>query len=294
MNDDFEKIILQWLNWLKDEKRASFNTIDAYKRDIRKWKNFTNNFKNPYRTDFLDFMSMLLERKNTRSSIARRVSTLRSFYRFASKRNLLSSPDIDLIKTPKIPSPLPRSISAEDAQSIIDAIGNGRSKWEAARDKTILLLLYGAGLRISEALSIKRKDCPIGEWLRVEGKGGKHRYVPILKVIQNSFENYTKFLPEKMEPDSFIFIGRRGGKLSPRIIQRLLQKTRRALKLPDHTSPHSLRHAFATQLLSGGGDLRSIQDLLGHSSLATTQRYTSVDISGLLEVYKSTHPRENL
>jgi integrase/recombinase XerC len=154
--------------------------------------------------------------------------------------------------------------------------------------------MYGAGLRISEALSIYKNQCPLGDWLRVQGKGGKHRDVPILKIVSDSIQKYLLLLPVEFVDEDFLFIGRRGGKLSPRIIQRLIQKLRIKLNLPDHATPHSLRHAFATQLLAGGGDLRSIQDLLGHSSLSTTQRYTSVEVSGLLEVHKNSHPRSRI
>ena len=154
--------------------------------------------------------------------------------------------------------------------------------------------MYGAGLRISEALSIYKNQCPLGDWLRVEGKGGKHRDVPILKIVSETIQDYLSLLPKQFLKEEYLFIGKRGGKLSTRIIQRIIQKLRIKLNLPEHATPHSLRHAFATQLLAGGGDLRSIQDLLGHSSLSTTQRYTSVEVSGLIEVHKNSHPRSQI
>ena len=294
MTYNFKNVFPKWLNWLQNEKRISVNTFDAYKRDVMKWSEFTKNVNNPKKSDFRLYISSLFENGNSRQTIARKISSIKNFYRFSSKRNFLFSQDLDLIKNPKLPENLPRSISNDEVNSIMDSIGNGRSDWEAARDKAILYLMYGAGLRISEALSIYKNQCPLGDWLRVKGKGGKHRDVPILKIVSDSIQKYLLLLPVEFVDEEFLFIGRRGGKLSPRIIQRLIQKLRIKLNLPDHATPHSLRHAFATQLLAGGGDLRSIQDLLGHSSLSTTQRYTSVEVSGLLEVHKNSHPRSRI
>jgi integrase/recombinase XerC len=294
MSNNFKLVFIKWLEWLHHEKRISENTLDAYKRDLIKWSEFSENVDKPKKADFRLYISFLVEKGNSRSSITRKISSIRNFYRFASKRNYLSSEDLDLIKTPKLPQSLPKSISNDDVTSLIEGIGNGRSDWEAARDKAILLLMYGAGLRISEALSINKKQCPLGKWLRIVGKGGKQRDVPILKIIQNSIDKYLALLPKQFQDEEFLFVGRRGGRLSPRIIQRIIQNLRIKLNLPEHATPHSLRHAFATQLLAGGGDLRSIQDLLGHSSLSTTQRYTSVEVSGLIEVHKNSHPRSGI
>lgn len=291
MSKNFKFAFSKWLEWLQNEKRISINTFDAYERDLTKWSEFTSNSNNPKKKDFRSYMGYLLEKKNSRASIARKISSIRNFYKFASQRNFLSCDDIDLIKSPKLPQSLPRSISNEQASTLIDSIGNGRPDWEAARDKGLIFLMYGAGLRISEALSIKKNQCPLGDWLRVEGKGGKFRDVPILKIVKQTIDSYLSLIPKEFENDEYLFVGRRGGRLSPRIIQRLIKNLRIKLNLPEHATPHSLRHAFATQLLAGGGDLRSIQDLLGHSSLSTTQRYTSVEVSGLIEVHKNTHPR---
>ena len=291
MSKNFKFAFSKWLEWLQNEKRISINTFDAYERDLTKWSEFTSNSNNPKKKDFRSYMGYLLEKKNSRASIARKISSIRNFYKFASQRNFLSCDDIDLIKSPKLPQSLPRSISNEQANTLIDSIGNGRPDWEAARDKGLIFLMYGAGLRISEALSIKKNQCPLGDWLRVEGKGGKFRDVPNLKIVRQTIDSYLSLIPKEFENDEYLFVGRRGGKLSPRIIQRLIKNLRIKLNLPVHATPHYLRHAFATQLLAGGGDLRSIQDLLGHSSLSTTQRYTSVEVSGLIEVHKNTHPR---
>ena len=294
MSKAFQNIKIKWIKWLKEEKRFSDNTLLSYKRDLLQWENFIDVRLDPTINDLRSFLIFLNERGNSNSSIARKISSLKSFYRYSSNNKSLFFPEIEKIKSPKLYVNIPKAVSNNDIDSLIKAIGEGRSEFEARRDKAIVLLLYGAGLRISEALSIKRSDFPLGEWLRVIGKGGKHRDVPILKIINDAVEKYMEIVKTDDNPDSPIFLGIRGERLSPRIIQRLLKKTRIKLNLPDHLSPHALRHSFATQLLAGGGDLRSIQDLLGHSSLSTTQRYTSVDESRIIDIHKNTHPRSNL
>ena len=294
MVHDFKNTFPKWLDWLQNEKRITDNTFDAYKRDLTKWSEFSNNVNHPKKIDFRSYMAFLVESGNSRHSIARKISSIRNFYRFASKRGFLISEDLDLIKTPKLPDTLPRSISKEDVDLIIDSIGNGRTDWEGARDKALLFLLYGAGLRISEALSIYKNQCPLGDWLRVEGKGGKHRDVPILKIVSETIQDYLSLLPKQFLKEEYLFIGKRGGKLSPRIIQRIIQKLRIKLNLPEHATPHSLRHAFATQLLAGGDMLRLILDFVVLSSLSTRHRYTSVEVSGLIEVHKNSHPRSQI
>ena len=294
MSNIFNTVKIKWIKWLKEEKRFSENTLFSYKRDLSQWEIFIDAKINPTKDDLRSFLIFLNERGNNNSTISRKISSLKSFYRYSSKNDYLTFPELEKIKSPKLHSILPKAVSNNDIDSLIKAIGEGRSEFEARRDKAIILLLYGAGLRISEALSIKRRDYPLGEWLRVIGKGGKHRDVPILKIINDSIEKYMEVLKTDDNPNSPIFLGVRGDALSPRIIQRLLKKIRIKLNLPDHLSPHALRHSFATQLLAGGGDLRSIQDLLGHASLSTTQRYTSVDESTLLDIHKNTHPRSNV
>ncbi len=160
MTYNFKNVFPKWLNWLQNEKRISVNTFDAYKRDVMKWSEFTKNVNNPKKSDFRLYISSLFENGNSRQTIARKISSIKNFYRFSSKRNFLFSKDLDLIKNPKLPETLPRSISNDEVNSIMDSIGNGRSDWEAARDKAILYLMYGAGLRISEALSIYKRRCP--------------------------------------------------------------------------------------------------------------------------------------
>ena len=177
------------------------------------------------------------------------------------------------------------------AKAFVSLMDNENDQWINLRDRAVMLLLYGSGLRISEALSLKKKEAPNSDWLRVKGKGNKYRDVPLLPIICEGVKEYLDLCPYDVKEDEPLFLGKRGGKLSPRIIQRRVENLRYELGLPSHTTPHALRHAFATHLLSGGADLRAIQQLLGHSSLSTTQRYTDVNESELLNLHKAIHPR---
>ena len=199
---------------------------------------------------------------------------------------------MSIFKSPKLKRSFPKSIDSNlVAQALESIMSNGSDHWINLRDKAVLLLLYGSGLRISEALSLKRKDAPNGEWLRVKGKGNKYRDVPLLPIICEGVREYIDHCPFDTNGDQPLFLGKRGGELSPRIIQRRLEKIRYELGLPDFATPHSLRHSFATHLLSGGADLRAIQQLLGHVSLTTTQRYTDINESELIQTHKEIHPR---
>jgi integrase/recombinase XerC len=195
------------------------------------------------------------------------------------------------VKTPRIRRPLPRPLSAEDAQRAIDVAGEHDIEWLAARDAALLTLLYGAGLRISEALALKRGDVPLGATLSVIGKGRKERVVPVLPVVAQALADYAAKIPFTGAPASPLFLSRRGRAMSAREAQGLMQKLRGALGLPERATPHALRHSFATHVLQGGADLRSVQELLGHSSLSTTQIYTAIDTRQLLETYSKAHPR---
>ena len=199
---------------------------------------------------------------------------------------------MSIFKSPKLKRSFPKSIESNLVAQALETIMNNESDhWINLRDRAVLLLLYGSGLRISEALSLKRKDAPNGEWLRVKGKGNKYRDVPLLPIICEGVREYIDHCPFDTNGDEPLFLGKRGGELSPRIIQRRVENLRYELGLPSHTTPHALRHAFATHLLSGGADLRAIQQLLGHSSLSTTQRYTDVNEAELLRLHKAIHPR---
>ena len=198
------------------------------------------------------------------------------------------------VRGPRQARPLPRALTDKEAARVVAAVGETASApWQSLRNTAVVLLLYGAGLRIGEALALSRDQAPRPgqESLRVLGKGRKERMVPLLAVVTAAVDAYVAACPYRLEPDGPLFRGSRGGALSPRIIQKALQELRRNLALPEGTTPHALRHSFATHLLAGGGDLRQIQELLGHASLSTTQRYTSVDAEALIEVYQRAHPR---
>ena len=224
--------------------------------------------------------------------MARRISSLKNFFKFLLKDKTISTLDVSIFKSPKLKRNFPKSIDSNlVTKALFSLIDNKNHAWINLRDRAVMLLLYGAGLRISEALSLKKKEAPRGDWLRVLGKGNKYRDVPLLPVICDGVKDYLDLCPFNVQEDGPLFLGKRGGVLSPRIIQRRVENLRYELGLPSHTTPHALRHAFATHLLSGGADLRAIQQLLGHSSLSTTQRYTDVNETELLSLHKAIHPR---
>jgi integrase/recombinase XerC len=221
-------------------------------------------------------------------SLARVLSSLKSFFSFLEREGVLAS---DIIRTPKIPRSLPKALSVVEAKQTLAAVDEMEERpWVAARDMAVIALCYGAGLRISEALALTKADLET-DTLRVTGKGGRVRMVPLIVQVRQAVDTYLKLSPFKLWPEDPLFRGVRGGVLSPRLIQLRLEKLRSALGLPPSATPHALRHSFATHLLSKGGDLRSIQELLGHASLSTTQIYTALDTERLLESYASAHPR---
>ena len=215
------------------------------------------------------------------------------FFRWLEAEEIARNRAILQVALPKVPHGIPKPLTVEKAAAVVHAGAASEFDWIAARDTAVLLLLYGSGLRISEALGIKRKDAPTAERevLRVIGKGGKERLVPVLPVTQAAIVRYIALCPFPLEPDGPLFFGAKGGPLSPRILQLLMQRLRTDLGLPHTATPHALRHSFATHLLSAGADLRQIQELLGHASLSTTQVYTEVDREHLLAVYDQAHPR---
>jgi integrase/recombinase XerC len=230
-----------------------------------------------------------------RSSTARGLSVVRGFVRFLDRRGLAASPALAVLRAPKLPASIPKPLSVADAAELIEAPEIlGASAWQVRRDIAVLTLLYGCGLRISEALGLSRAEAPQSEQITITGKGNKQRLVPVLPAVRQAIADYLAACPYPLPPEGALFIGARGGPLNPRLVQRQMTVLRRALGLPETATPHSLRHSFATHLLSGGGDLRAIQELLGHASLSTTQRYTSVDTERLLAVYESAHPRAQI
>ena len=296
-----QKIYQDWLSNLRNIKGLSDNTLEAYKIDIIKFIYFLRNYlgNDPSLNDLRkltnnNFRGYLAEQKNlgiSNVSIARQISSLKSFFNYLIKIKKIDNSPILNLKGPKQKKSLPRPIIADLAIEVIKEAKNiDDEKWIGQRNQTILILLYGCGLRISEALNLNYSDITSNDYLVIKGKGNKERIVPIMDYIRDSIVNYIKFCPFEFSNSDPLFIGKRRKRLSPRIIQYALEKIRVSLSLPETATPHALRHSFATHLLENGGDLRTIQELLGHSSLSTTQKYTKVENSQLLNVYTKTHP----
>lgn len=292
-----------WLRWLATEKRAAPLTLDAYRRDLSGFLAFLQtHLGGP--VDFgaladlrpADMRAWLAHRTQTRelarSSTARALSAVRSLFRYLDRTDRLHNAGIATIRGPKLPHSVPKALTERDSFDLIaDAASQARLPWIAARDTAVLTLIYGCGLRIAEALGLNREDAPGTDTMVVRGKGGKERLVPVLPAVIEAIEAYLVACPVALAPDGPLFVGIKGGRLNPRVVQKLMQDLRGLLGLPETATPHALRHSFATHLLAGGGDLRTIQELLGHASLSTTQRYTDVDTEGLLDVYNAAHPR---
>ena len=292
-----------WRRELEAVRRVAPKTLEAYSRDLGQFFMFcADHFGGPVSVPRLeglraaDLRSFLAARRagGTGSrSLARALSALRSFFSFAERAGLCAAPAsvIATLRSPKIARGLPRALTVDEAQSALDAsIDQDAAAWVGARDMAVLALCYGAGLRISEALSLSAADLD-GETLRVTGKGGKQRLVPLIPPVREAVDDYRRQCPFTLSAFEPMFRGARGGVLSPRIIQKRMEMVRSGLGLPASATPHALRHSFATHLLAHGGDLRAIQELLGHASLSTTQIYTHVDESRLMESYALAHPR---
>ncbi|MCA1551776.1 tyrosine recombinase XerC [Bradyrhizobium sp. BRP19] len=297
----------RWLAHLGAERRLSPKTLEAYGRDLRQCLDFLSNhwgervtlerFAALEATDVRAFMAMRRADDIAGRSLMRALAGLRSFGRFLEREGKGKVGALSAIRAPKVAKSLPKPLPMASAKRLADAderAGEERETWILARDAAVMALLYGSGLRISEALGLKRREVPKpgeGDVLVVTGKGNKTRMVPVLQNVLALVQEYVAMCPYPLPADGPIFVGARGGPLSPRIIQLAMERLRGALGLPDSATPHALRHSFATHLLSRGGDLRAIQELLGHSSLSTTQVYTGIDSERLLEVYASAHPR---
>ena len=243
-----------------------------------------------------DFRPWLARRARdglARSSTARALSAVKSFFRHLDRRGLVSNPAVGSVRAPKLPRQVPRPLTTDDATDVLALADDpGRPRWVARRDLALLMLLYGAGLRIGEALSLDVRDARnAGETMRIAGKGGKERVAPMLPRVRDALRAYLEVRPDGAPARSPLFVGVRGGRLDPAVAQRRFRELRAALGLPVSATPHAMRHSYATHLLGAGADLRTIQELLGHASLSTTQRYTAVDAEALLEVYRGTHPR---
>ena len=301
MKSDLEYEYNNWLNYLSNIKKLSQNSVVSYKNDLSKFFIFFQDYiekniglKEIESIKISEFRSFLTYRRNSEissNSIARNISALKSFFRFLIKNNKIKESSVFNLKSPKLKKSLPRPINVDLAIQVIkQAEEIEDEKWIGLRNKAILILLYGCGLRISEALSLNYDDVQNEDHILIKGKGEKERIVPMMPYIKKGIENYLEACPKEIISGEALFIGKRFSRLSPRIIQYALEKIRTALSLPETATPHALRHSFATHLLDSGGDLRTIQELLGHSSLSTTQKYTKVETSKLLDIYKKSHP----
>ncbi|MBN9042105.1 MAG: recombinase XerC [Rhizobiales bacterium 62-47] len=298
---------LHWQAYLRAERRLSPKTQEAYARDLRQFLTFLADhwgeavslarFAVLETTDVRAYMAARRADQIAGRSLMRALAGLRSFARFLEREGKGKVGALSAIRAPKIGKSLPKPIAVGAAKELTESdlrAGENRDPWIWARDAAVMALLYGSGLRISEALGLKKRDVPQpgqGDVLTVIGKGNKTRMVPVLQNVLVLIQEYVAMCPHPLAPNEPIFVGARGGPLSPRIIQLTMARLRGALGLPDSATPHALRHSFATHLLSRGGDLRAIQELLGHASLSTTQIYTGIDTERLLEVYKTAHPR---
>lgn len=299
--------LVRWLTHMGAERRMSAKTVEAYGRDLRQFLDFLSRHLGGRVTlqaldgltpaDVRAFMAARRSDGIAGRSLMRTLAGVRSFARFLEREGKGRVGALAAVRAPKIAKTLPKPLPVSAAKRVTDAdmrAGEEREPWVLARDAAVLALLYGSGLRISEALGLRRKDAPVpgsGDVIVVTGKGNKRRMVPVLVPVAQLVADYIARCPYDLAPDGPLFVGAKGGPLSPRIIQLAMASLRGALDLPETATPHALRHSFATHLLARGGDLRAIQELLGHASLSTTQIYTGVDTERLLEVYRSAHPR---
>jgi integrase/recombinase XerC len=300
---DLVAAIAAWHDWLAAERRVSPHTIAAYGRDLAGFLEFLADHGGGLPTvaalselrtvDFRAYLAARTAAGTGRESLARALSVLRNFFRFLDRRGLVHNPALAALRTPRRPSAVPKALAASDAVEVVEAAGLfAAQSWLGKRDTAVMALLYGCGLRIGEVLGLARWQAPLEPGLlTVLGKGGKQRVVPVLPAVAAAVSAYVAACPYPLPAEAPLFVGARGGPLAPRIVQRQMANLRGALGLPESATPHALRHSFATHLLAAGGDLRAIQELLGHASLSTTQRYTAVDATALLGVYEKAHPR---
>lgn len=300
MND----AIAGFIKYLLKTKNYSSHTAIAYENDIRDFVKFYENFsgtdvfpKDMTRVDTIGFRSWLADRQKRKlahKSTARALSSLRAFYKFLGKNYGVKNDAISLISSPKVPRKLSKAIDADDVANMKDAINalGSENPWIAARDWALVVLIFGCGLRISEALSLKNADVRgRPNVFRILGKGGKERLIPVLPAVNDAIDKYVRLRPFGHETDAPLFRSVRGLPMSSRMAEKVVEKLRHYLQLPDYVTPHALRHTFATALLAGGADLRSLQELLGHSSLSTTQLYTKVNMAEITNIYANAHPR---
>ena len=300
---ELQRAIADWQTWLQSERRASPHTVAAYGSDLAQFLDFLTRHRGGTPglgdlaalapADFRAFLAARIFAQIKHSSTARALSVLRSFFRFLDRRGLVKNAALAAVRSPKLPKALPKALSIAEAEATLDLAPTlARAGWEGKRSLAVLTLLYGAGLRIGEALSLTRGAAPLQPGtITVTGKGNKARMVPILPAVAAAIGDYLAACPHELTRDAPLFVGTRGKALGPRQVQKQMAMLRTMLGLDARATPHALRHSFATHLLGEGADLRAIQELLGHASLSTTQRYTAVDAARLAAVYDKAHPR---
>ena len=296
--------IANWRNWLRNERRYSEHTLDGYARDLssffRFWKDYLGNLptlQDLQKIDIRTFRAYLNNQNNkhlNKTSLARELSSLKNFFKWLNFNHIIDNTSLTLLSSPRKDKILPKALDVEQTLTLLDTVCKfSKKEWQGLRDAAILTILYGCGLRISEALSLNVGDIDHNDFFKIKGKGNKERLIPVLPIVKEKINAYLSACPWNQNKGDALFLGARGERLSPRIVQRTLEKLRQSLSLPDNLTPHALRHSFATHLLAEGTDLRSIQELLGHASLSTTQRYTHVEIEHLKQEYQKAHLLEN-
>jgi integrase/recombinase XerC len=299
---DLAAAVERWRQWLAVERRASTHTLRAYGGDVARFVGFlAGHFGRPPclddigRTALLDFRAWLAQRAREGAGTATRargLSGVASFLGHLDRAGTVHNAAVAAVRRPKLPKSLPRSLAAADSLAMLDAASDLQDEgWLGDRDRALFTLLYGCGLRLGEALSLDRRQAPRGDTLIVTGKGRKQRMVPVLPAVRDAIAAYLASCPYPLTDDRPLFVGARGERLNAGVAERQMRRLRALLGLPDTAVPHALRHSFATHLLAGGGDLRTIQELLGHAALSTTQRYTDVDAEQLVAIHAAAHPR---
>jgi len=302
ISDAARAALADWLDAQKALRGASRNTLDAYARDVSGFLAFLTRHRGEAQglaglgrvelADIRSWMAACRAEGIGARSLARKLSAVKSFYRWLAERQGFDATPVLSTRAPKFQKKLPRPLDEKAARGVIETLDlQAQTPWVAARDQAVVTLLYGCGLRISEALGLTGCDLPLAEVLRITGKGGKERIVPVIAPARASVAAYLRLCPYPPEPGKALFRGVRGGPLGPRAVQKVVEQVRLQLGLPASVTPHAMRHSFATHLLNAGGDLRAIQELLGHASLSTTQAYTAVDTARLMEVYRRAHPK---
>jgi integrase/recombinase XerC len=300
-----QELLADWLGFLAHEKRASPRTLESYGANLRAFFSFLQSHRGeaPRQSSLAavstqELRAYLAHRRAgdhplSPRSISQTLSSIRAFYGWMDRRLGVENAAVARVRGPKVKPSVPRPVGIEQARALLNEAAGDEDlePWEAARDLAVLSVLYGCGLRISECLSLTRADAPLAEMIRITGKGGKTRMTPVLPAVQKAVDAYVAVQPFPLGPDEPLFRAKRGGPLGPRPVQRLMALLRGRLGLPASATPHALRHSFATHLLGAGADLRTIQELLGHASLSTTQKYTAVDAAGLMAAYGKAHPR---